>query len=378
MTLDKLMKLPNGHNAMDIYRQNDDKGSADTMADSQFDRSVTETRSSSYPGKRTRTKTKNIGFVDITKAQLSSDDDDIAERPGNAKRRRLAQGRISFPTAAHNSQGSQFGNELSTQFHTLSTSDEADSQSDSSPVQRRGIRPTRGASSAIATGRTTRSSNRTLAAKPALKDADNGDSDADELAGGEGVESEDSAIVYIRRRTRRRPQPSKNTHSRSESTDRKGRSLRAMSTDSSSSSEGPEPVRRSGRSHTIKNMREQDMAEEIYADDVPVTSAPRAISVREVFQPISKHTKFGALHRKDCDVCGGTWNKSKKGTSPLIYCQGCSSSIHKACLGNRVNREHMITKIGHENFVMQCRRCIGVARKKDTAAPRFDFCTTCN
>ena len=377
MTLDKLLKLPNGENAMDFYRQNDDKGSTDTMESYQFDRPATETRSSSYPGKRTRTKTKNTGFVDITKAQLSSSDDDTVERPRNAKRRRLVQGHMSFTTTADSSQGSQFGSKPSTQFHTIISSDEADSQFDSSPIQRRGIRPTRGTSAATTTGRTTRSSNRPFAPKSTLKDADYGDS-ADELAGGEGVESEDSATVYIRRGARKRPQSSKNTQSRSESTNHKGISRRAMSTDSSSSSEGPEPTRRSGRSHTIKSMREQDMDEEIYADDVPVTSAPKAISVREVFRPISKHTLFGVLHRRDCDVCGGAWNKSNKGTSSLIYCQGCSSSIHKACLGNRSNREHRVTKIGHENFVMQCRRCIGVARQKDPTAPRFDFCTTCN
>jgi len=37
----------------------------------------------------------------------------------------------------------------------------------------------------------------------------------------------------------------------------------------------------------------------------------------------------------------------------------------------------MVTKIGHENFVLQCRRCIGVATKKDSLAPRLDVCPAC-
>ena len=119
------------------------------------------------------------------------------------------------------------------------------------------------------------------------------------------------------------------------------------------------------------------MEEEIYADDVAGNNAPKVISIREIFQPPPKESPFRVLHNKDCDVCGGTGNSSNKGPSPLIYCQGCSTSIHKVCLGYRSGREHMVTKIGHENFVMQCRRCIGIASKKDLLAPRLDVCQGC-
>ncbi|EHK96142.1 putative Chromatin remodeling factor mit1 [Glarea lozoyensis 74030] len=47
------------------------------------------------------------------------------------------------------------------------------------------------------------------------------------------------------------------------------------------------------------------------------------------------------------------------------------------CLGYRSGREHMVTKVGHENFVMQCRRCIGITVKKDSSAPRLDVCQGC-
>jgi hypothetical protein len=218
---------------------------------------------------------------------------------------------------------------------------------------------------------------RSTTSKRTSKGAGNDDPDVDELAG-DVAESEDPAIVYIKRRVRNRHQLSRATKSKSQSANRIGRMHRAMSTDSSSSLEEPEPTRRSGRSRAVKSMKEQDVDEELYADDVPESSAPKVLSVREIFQPISKHTRFGLVHRTDCDVCGGTGNKSNKGPSALVYCQGCSSSIHKICLGPRSNREHLVTKIGHEYFVLQCRRCIGIARKKDATAPRLDFCTSCS
>ncbi|KAG9238102.1 P-loop containing nucleoside triphosphate hydrolase protein [Amylocarpus encephaloides] len=37
----------------------------------------------------------------------------------------------------------------------------------------------------------------------------------------------------------------------------------------------------------------------------------------------------------------------------------------------------MVTKVGHENFVMQCRRCIGLGQKKDPFSPSSNKCQTC-
>lgn len=386
MSLDDLVKLPNGQNAMDLYQLSYDEESEDTMLEHQFNRSGTETRNSSRTGKRTRTKTSNSDFVDITTAQLSSDDDDISDRQSNVKRQRLVQTRISLITNTNSRRGGQSISKKSTQSHTRSSL-EVDSQPDSSLPTRRRIRLSRGASLANSGVRITRSLNGIRTTKSTMKDAEDDNTDADELAGGGRDETDDSATVYIKRRARKVPQSSKinrsrsqsskTSRSRSQSTNRKARSRRAISIDSSTSSERPEPTRRSGRSRIIKSMTEQDMDEEIYADDVPASSAPKTVSIREVFQPISRHTRFGLFHRKDCDVCGGVGTNSNKGTSPLIYCQGCSCSIHKVCLGYRSSRDHMVTKIGHENFVMQCRRCIGVPRRKDATAPPLDVCTGC-
>ena len=365
MSLDDLINLPNGRNAMNFHGHNDEY---------LLDRSSTETRSSSRTGKRTRTKTINAGFVDTTTAQLSSDDDDISENRAPAKRRRLVQGRISLTSSTNNNQGSK----NNTQSLSPSSRDEEDSELDSSTHIKRGMQSTREAKSSNAAGRTTRSSIMTLVTTPILTDANVDDSDIDELAGDGRDESDESAIMFMKQRDRRGPQSSKANASRSQLTNRKDRSGRAMSTDYSASSERPEPTRRSGRSRAVKNMRERDADEDIYADEVPASSTPKVISIREIFQPISKYTKFGTFHRQYCDVCGGAGNHSNKGTSQLVYCQGCSVSIHKVCLGYRTSREHMVTKIGHDNFVMQCRRCIGISRKKDTTAPHLNVCTGCN
>ena len=370
MSLDGLINLPNGRNAIDFYRDNYDQVSADTMTENLFDRSGTETRSSSHTGKRTRrTKTRNPEFVDITTAQISSDDDAISEDRAPVKRRRLFQGRISLTTNVDNNQGSK--------FHAGSSRDEEDSEPYSSPPIRRGMQPTRETRSSNTARRATRSSIMTLAAGPMLRDTDVYESDADELAGDSRDESDGSSIVFITRRVRKRTQPSKSNTSGSQSTNRNGHSHRATTTDSSASSERPEPTRRSGRSRTVKNMRERDVEEDIYADEVPLTTTPKVISMREVFQPISKDTRFGTFHRQYCEVCDGIGSHSNKGTSLLVYCQGCSVSIHKICLGYRSSREHMVTKIGHDNFVMQCRQCIGNPRKRDPTAPQSDVCTGC-
>jgi chromodomain-helicase-DNA-binding protein 4 len=326
VSLDDLVKLPNGQNAMDLYQLSYDEESEDTMLEHQFNRSGTETRNSSRTGKRTRTKTSNSDFVDITTAQLSSDDDDISDRQSNVKRQRLVQTRISLITNTNSRRGGQSISKKSTQSHTRSSL-EVDSQPDSSLPTRRRIRLSRGASLANSGVRITRSLNGIRTTKSTMKDAEDNNTDADELAGGGRDETDDSATVYIKRRARKVPQSSKinrsrsqsskTSRSRSQSTNRNARSRRAISIDSSTSSERPEPTRRSGRSRIIKSMTEQDMDEEIYADDVPASSAPKTVSIREVFQPISRHTRFGLFHRKDCDVCGGVGTNSNKGKAAL-------------------------------------------------------------
>lgn len=361
-----------------------------------MENSLAEPSMSGTVGKRIRAQTKNNGFVDSTTAQFESEDEELSDDQFVAKKRRLGKGRVSLltNTSHHSSRVSSRKASRAPSRSLLRDEDDFSSQSDTDPPRRREIQstgnhpstrssrrreiqstqPTGSHPSTRSSGRVTRSST----AQPNIKlrhersRAPNSDEDLDELAGEAEMDSEGSDIVH--HVPKRKTKWTNNRRGRSES---KGKRGRPRKIESSSPSPEPQPTRRSGRERTVKSMRERDMEEEIYADDVEERNAPKVISIREVFQPVEKQSRFRLFHSKDCDVCGGTGSNSNKGTSPLIYCQGCSTSIHKVCLGYRSAREHMVTKIGPEDFVMQCRRCIGIAAKKDHSAPRLDICQGC-
>ncbi|KAI0427619.1 PHD/FYVE-zinc-finger like domain-containing protein [Xylaria sp. FL1042] len=142
----------------------------------------------------------------------------------------------------------------------------------------------------------------------------------------------------------------------------------------SDSSIGYEPTRRSGRANkNTKSMKDPDI-DEYYAVEERQTDAPKHAAIKEVFQPLAPDSHFRTMHSDTCESClaesGGTKN-------PLVHCQGCSFSYHKACIGPRAAREHRVTKVGHEDFVMQCKFCIQSYRKKDARAPNHTLCQTC-
>lgn len=147
-----------------------------------------------------------------------------------------------------------------------------------------------------------------------------------------------------------------------------------------SEDERPGPTRVSNRTtKAAQSMRERGLDEELYADADATPKESKITNVREVFKKLHAKSEFVKLHNVNCDVCGGYGSaSSNKGSSPLIYCQGCTTSIHRNCLGNRNARDHRVTKIGDGDFVMQCRRCIGLAKTKDPCAPRLDMCQTCH
>lgn len=382
--MNKLLKLRNGRNAMDIY-ENDEEGEEEPK---DIDRSSAEPGTFSRRTKRARTKARKLGFVDSAVIPLDSDDDDDDELSATQtalKKRRLGRGHVSM--AAEHSRPSSRHNTRQVS-HTIHDDDSEDSEdvddSNEKPIvpPRRSGRPTRGGpSNTYPSNRSTRSSN---TKKPTLRlvnrksDADDEDDDSedeDELAGDDVQEESDGSDIVYKDPSAKKKRVLKARRGRSQSALRHGRPPKVV-TESDSESDSPQH-RRSGRAKAVKNMREHDMDEEIYADDVASNNAPKVISIREIYQPIEAGRPFRRFHSNNCDVCDGVGNKSNKGISPLIYCQGCSASIHKICLGYRSGREHMVTKVGPENFVMQCRRCIGTASKKDPSAPRLDICQTC-
>ena len=136
-----------------------------------------------------------------------------------------------------------------------------------------------------------------------------------------------------------------------------------------------QPTRRSERSgRRTGNMNERG------EDDIPEMSSikptTKAIGAKEHFKQLPKNSPFRMLHLPRCESCGDPGDNAEKGR--LIYCQGCSFSYHQSCLGHRGSRDHLVTKIGKEDFVLQCRRCVECARKKDTTAPKQGNCQACH
>lgn len=168
----------------------------------------------------------------------------------------------------------------------------------------------------------------------------------------------------------------------------KGRAIRAGRKSNISNMDDSDSVsvvevatRKSGRANkATRTMMDHLEDEEMFADDSvdPKGGAnAKVISVKEIFKPLPARSDFRLYHNNHCDTCGYEGNESSKGTSQLIHCQGCTTSFHKICLGYRSQRDHRVTKIGEGEFVLQCRRCIGLARKKDPMAPDLSVCQQC-
>ncbi|KAJ5744382.1 hypothetical protein N7533_009252 [Penicillium manginii] len=96
---------------------------------------------------------------------------------------------------------------------------------------------------------------------------------------------------------------------------------------------------------------------------------------REAFQEIPRDDEFRIRHFACCATCSVYEDDPEKGD--LVFCQGCSSSYHQVCLGPRTTRDHLVTKIDEGNFVLQCRRCLGIANGKHDVAPHLGFCAIC-
>ena len=135
-----------------------------------------------------------------------------------------------------------------------------------------------------------------------------------------------------------------------------------------------EGTRRSGRTRTSGNMRElrEDEIPETITDKV----AAKAVGAKEKFVRRPKGDDFRLRHSQTCGTCNEYGDSDEKGR--LIYCQCCTFSFHQQCLGPRTTREHLVTKIADQDFVLQCRRCVGFAKQKDPTAPKQGMCQVCH
>lgn len=135
-----------------------------------------------------------------------------------------------------------------------------------------------------------------------------------------------------------------------------------------------EGVRASGRSGRHEGGMQEVGEEDIYrSDSEPRPAAPpKAFGAREVFKELPRNNEFRLRHTQQCDSCGNGTN-----FGPLIYCQGCVLAYHKGCIGHRSSREHLVTKVGPGDSVLQCRRCVCFPKKKDPTAPDQAKCQDC-
>lgn len=132
-------------------------------------------------------------------------------------------------------------------------------------------------------------------------------------------------------------------------------------------------VRQSDRATRAQaNMQEADINDIYRSDSQPRRTTPKVVSVREVFETLPRSNLFRSRHVEGCEVCS-----EDASIAPLIYCQGCSLAYHKNCLGNRSSRDHLVTKIAEDNFVLQCKRCINFYKRKDPTAPNLAKCYDC-
>lgn len=128
------------------------------------------------------------------------------------------------------------------------------------------------------------------------------------------------------------------------------------------------------RAHPKRSMRERQ--EDELSSQSEKDLGPKIVATKEIFHKLPANDPFRKRHQQECATCYYTGDHEAKG--PLVFCQGCANSYHKTCLGNRGSREHLVTKAGDDLFVLQCRRCIGVAREKDSTAPHLGRCTGCD
>lgn len=191
-----------------------------------------------------------------------------------------------------------------------------------------------------------------------------GDDDADELA-------DDDGIFIVKSDIR----PEKRGRKRGLTNRRRG-PLRTYFDNHDGDSIEFEAPRRSARANkSTKSFIDSALDEELYApEEDKLPSAPKVSGARETFQTILNGA-FQAVHTTMCGTCNNHANAPNKGT--MIYCQGCSMGYHKVCLGFRTTRDHAVTKVGLNQFVLQCRDCVGIKKKKDSNSPSLDICQVC-
>jgi len=280
-------------------------------------------------------KARRDGYVDPNTINLSSseedEEDELASTSLNPRKRRLR----TLATRGNDSGRSSRTRSRNSDLLELSSSE------DSEPTKkRRGRRPKQ-------VLEPTRRSSRQQAPVRGYDDEESGEDEDEDNSSDSNILRSD--VLPGRKRKRRSQHPQK-----PEKIQRFG-------------------VRQSDRSTRATNNMQETGENDVYrSDSEPKAAATKLTQVREVFPTLPRSDLFRARHAEGCEVC-----YSGPNVAPLIYCQGCSLAYHKNCIGTRSTREHLVTKVGNETFVLQCKRCINHYQKKDVNAPDLARCQDC-
>ncbi|KAJ5172933.1 hypothetical protein N7492_005526 [Penicillium capsulatum] len=154
-------------------------------------------------------------------------------------------------------------------------------------------------------------------------------------------------------------------------------SRKSSSDDYTSNNPSTDWIRSSGRN---RKSRRQNLQERLESDVSEAESAAskqqKYVGAKEVFHKLPHGNEFRRRHFGCCAACN-YYEDDPHDKGVLVFCQGCTSAYHQACLGPRSSREHLVTKVNEGNFVLQCRRCIGVAHAKHDLSAHLGYCVGC-
>ncbi|KAF2690124.1 hypothetical protein K458DRAFT_290576 [Lentithecium fluviatile CBS 122367] len=321
VNFDELRALDDGPKVFQNFQHYDDSASSSASAKNRDMRLRSR-----------RTKTKHEGFIGVEGLGLSSTDDELVSQKPRQKRLTTLSKRGSNSRSSTRSRRS----------NTIDTSS-SESEDTGSKRRRRHKVPQK----------PTRRSGRSRPAIQAYDEEENEtDDDDDDDNDSSQIDILRSDVMSGGRKRKRGP----------------GRPSRVMEKIPRAG------VRQSERATRAQNNMQEARINDIYrSDSEPKASAPKITNAKEVFETLPRSNLFRARHAEGCEVCYEGPN-----LAPLIYCQGCSLAYHKNCLGNRSSRDHLVTKVGDDNYVLQCRRCVNIYRKKDATAPDLSMCQDCH
>lgn len=303
---------------------------------------------------RPKKSARSPGFVGLEALQFSDEEDELSGAPAQTSTRR---GPILRVMRGHSG--------VSDSHISIGSSEASESSEETSP-ERLNRRSSRRLTRANGT-RTIRSSYAETISNRSTRFADDNDGLEDEEDDESSSVSESGLFVLqsdLGPKSRKRKRLGRPAGPRLV--------IRGLSYDRSSRTN----ARRSERSTRAQGNMEEVGVDEIYRSDSdrePRNAVTKVSGAREAFKNLPRDDPFRLRHCQQCDTCGDGSNAGS-----LIYCQGCTLSYHKQCIGHRTGREHLVTKVGEGEFVLQCRRCVNVVQRRDPTAPNQGKCQSCH